>query len=475
MNSRVFSSVKNLLFCLCLAALSALLLLRLRQEPVALPPAPSAWDQFFQTAQAEPPLAGAAIGFCLLDAQGQVVFERQGNTAFIPASTLKTLTTATALEKWGPDFRIQTTLRSSTPLKAGVISGDVILLGGADPMLSLADLESWAETLKQKGLRQITGRIIGKGDLLTGSIFDDFWNWGDIGNGYGSGVSGLNLEHNRFTAGFHAGAAEGDKATLLGTFPEVPGVRWIQEVTTGPKGSGDGIVIHGGERTQTLHFRGTVPLKDGEIQVTGAVPDPELFAAHHLREILIQQGISVEGKATTQTELRETKLPIPEAKEELLNHASPQLIEIITSIHETSDNHETECLYRLLALHENKAADIVIRDHWRARGLEFIGLRMEDGCGLARADFIRPLDLARLQHLVLTGPHGSVYRDSLLGSDDGQLRWKGGAMSGVRSYTGWVKAASGAEFTFALMVNHFTDGQAVSALRDKVMAALRGL
>jgi hypothetical protein len=78
----------------------------------------------------------------------------------------------------------------------------------------------------------------------------------------------------------------------------------------------------------------------------------------------------------------------------------------------------------------------VIREHWKARGLEFIGLRMEDGCGLARADFIRPFDLARLQLLAGKGPQGAAYKGSLLSRDG--LRWKGGAMSGIRTSTGYV-------------------------------------
>ena len=159
----------------------------------------------------------------------------------------------------------------------------------------------------------------------------------------------------------------------------------------------------------------------------------------------------------------------------LLAHRSPPLIEIITSIHATSDNHETECLYRLLGVRAGKAPDEVIREHWRGRGLEFEGLRMVDGCGLARADFIRPLDLAKLQYFAAHGPHGAAYKNSLLSKDDGALRWKGGAMSGVRSTTGYVVGASGEEYCFAFMVNHYTDANAVSELRESLIAAIRRL
>lgn len=62
-------------------------------------------------------------------------------------------------------------------------------------------------------MKRVQGRIIGDGSLFPGSLYDDFWNWGDIGNGYGSGVSGLNLEHNRTRVRFRAGMEAGARAT----------------------------------------------------------------------------------------------------------------------------------------------------------------------------------------------------------------------------------------------------------------------
>lgn len=96
---------------------------------------------------------------------------------------------------------------------------------------------------------------------------------------------------------------------------------------------------------------------------------------------------------------------------------------------------------------------------------------MEDGCGLARADFITPHDLARLQHLAATGPQGQVYLESLLERDG--LRWKGGAMSGVRSTTGQITTPGGRRLCFALMINHFTDSAAAQALRDAILRLMR--
>lgn len=476
-----------MLLCLILAALTALLVLRVREnragkaeEPppakVFAPPLP-AWQQelerAFQQAKEDSALAAATVGFCLLDAEGKVLFEQNAGASMIPASTLKTVTTATALEKWGPDHRLETRLLVKSPAQGGVIAGDVVIRGGGDPMLTLEDLNVWAAKLNAEGVRKISGRIIGDGSLFPGSLYGDFWGWGDIGNGYGSGVSGLNLEHNRCVVKFDAGTAEGDAAVFAGAEPEVPGVMWINETKTGAEGSGDGIMIHGGERTGRIFLRGTVPLGAQGFAVQGAVPDPELYAAHHLKLALVRAGIAVDGEAVAAASLREKGEAVPAHEQALLKHESPPLLEIITSIHATSDNHETDCLYHWLGLGEGGGAAEVIRKHWQERGLVFSGLRMVDGCGLSRADFIRPLDLALLQQKAVSGLQGTVYKESLLASRDGSVRWKGGAMSAVRSYTGLVRTASGEELAFALMVNHFGDSQPVGALRDAVLEAVK--
>jgi D-alanyl-D-alanine carboxypeptidase/D-alanyl-D-alanine-endopeptidase (penicillin-binding protein 4) len=137
--------LKNLLILLLASALAALLLLR-REVVLPEPPAPRFPElvSLLSEARANPAFAGAAIGFCLINAKGETVLAEDAQTAFIPASSLKTLTTATALEVLGPDFRFTTTLKSTAPIEGGVIRGDLVIVGGGDPMLAMADLQAWA-------------------------------------------------------------------------------------------------------------------------------------------------------------------------------------------------------------------------------------------------------------------------------------------------------------------------------------------
>lgn len=458
--------------------------------PQEAPPAPlNPVAKLLQEARANPVLTGTSIGFCLIDSKGAVTMDENAGTALIPASSFKTLTTATALEILGPDFHFTTELKSTAPILEGVIKGDLVIVGGGDPMLKLDDLKAWAADLKQRGLTRVAGTIRVDSSFFSGSLYGDFWNWGDIGNGYGSGVAGLNLNHNRYILMFQAGPEVGSPAQLLGINLEVPGAIWKNEVTTGPADSGDGVMIHGGENATAIYLRGTVPLGAAKFQARGAVPDPARFAAHHFRAALQDAGIQVGSPGTGAGLAKKsgsgngppknsgngvaTSIVSATASNSLLKHDSPPLLDIIKSIHKVSDNQETECVFRMLGLKAGKPSAEVIREHWKTRGLEFAGLRMEDGSGLSRADFIRPLDLARLQFLAGTGPQGIAYKASLL-SENG-LTWKIGAMSGIRTYTGYAKTKSGEEYCYALMVNHYTDGKTVSELCRLVLDAMMGL
>ena len=113
-----------------------------------------------------------------------------------------------------------------------------------------------------------------------------------------------------------------------------------------------------------------------------------------------------------------------------------------------------------------------VRSHWEGRGLDLSAWRMVDGSGLARADFITPRALARLQYLAGTGPQGPAYVGSLLTAFDGALRFKAGAMSAVRSITGLLETESGEILSFAFIVNHYGDVSSVQRLQGELLGAM---
>lgn len=424
----------------------------------------SAWVSLLSEIAEDPSLGGAGFGFCLLDEEGESVAAWEPELPLIPASTFKTLTTATALETLGPAFRFETRLMAEVPPGAATIPGDLVIEGGGDPTLTDQDLRRWAVELTAAGLKEVGGGVVGDASIFDGQIVGDFWGWGDIGNGFGAPVAGLNLGHNRFVARFRPGAEAGGAAEFLGSEPNVPQITWRNRVTTGPAGSGDRVIIYGGPNAAAIELTGTVPAGSGEFRVSGAVPDPALLAAHRLTHHLRTAGVEI-GKPPSSGER--------EVGNEWARHESAPLVEIIGSLHRTSDNLEAEAVFRMIGVMAGTDPAEAIHSHWAGRGLDLGNTRIVDGSGLSRADYISAQSLARLQHVAGAGPQGKVYRESLNPAYGGALRWKGGAMSAVRGWCGFVRTEEGGQRAFAMIFNHYPDGAAVGRARDRLVAAMR--
>jgi D-alanyl-D-alanine carboxypeptidase/D-alanyl-D-alanine-endopeptidase (penicillin-binding protein 4) len=165
------------------------------------------------------------------------------------------------------------------------------------------------------------------------------------------------------------------------------------------------------------------------------------------------------------------KIPARTGVVVLADHQSAFLPEIIDHLHKVSDNLEAQCLFQTIGLRKNTDPDpaYTLRSYWEGRGVEFKGLRLIDGSGLARANMIRPLDLAKVNYLARRGPNGVRFLQSLTTYADGKVRAKLGAMSGVKTDVGFITMADGREFTFCLMSNGLNPGLNYWPLRDNLL------
>ena len=420
-------------------------------------------ESAFSDWSADPSLAGASVGFCLLNDSGGIEFASPlAWNALCPASSLKTVTTAAALEVLGPEFRFSTKLLSGKEIPAsGVLDGDLVLAGSGDPTFTSEDLDALADEVIKAGLKRVNGKLEIDGADFHEPPVSDHWNWGDIGNAYGAGAFGFNLDRNRIVLHFQPAADEGKPATLLTQDGATKDTRWINEVVTGPPGTGDRVVIYSQPNGRTITLRGSVPLGESNFTVNGALPDPLARVRELLRAKLQAAGVKVLGR----------KIPPRSQFVVLADHQSKSLPEIIDHLHKVSDNLEAQCLFLTIGLQKGTDPDAAyaLRRHWESRGMEFKGLRLIDGSGLARANMIRPLDLAKVNHLARRGPHGERFRQSLTAYLDGRVRSKLGAMSGVKADVGFITMPDGREFTFCLMANGLDPGLNYWPLRDNLL------
>jgi len=110
-----------------------------------------------------PLLRRGVTGLFVADARtGEPLFAVNADDPLNPASNVKMISTATALDLLGPGFRYPTRVLGPDPV-GGTIKGDVYLLGSYDPTLSIPDFDDLAASLERRGITRI------EGNLLTGS------------------------------------------------------------------------------------------------------------------------------------------------------------------------------------------------------------------------------------------------------------------------------------------------------------------
>lgn len=139
---------------------------------------------------------GGNVVFAVADAEtGQLLEVREPLRGLPPASVVKALTAIYALDTLGPAHRFETRLIATGPVQNGILSGDLVLAGGGDPMLDTNALADMAASLKAAGVRELRGRFLVWGGALPYARVIDEGQPDHVG--YNPAVSGLSLNHNR--------------------------------------------------------------------------------------------------------------------------------------------------------------------------------------------------------------------------------------------------------------------------------------
>lgn len=435
---------------------------------------------------------------------GEIIIDHNSHMSLASASGLKIVTTAAALLELGENFQFETTLGyTGTINRRGILDGDIILTGGGDPVLGsdwlpeAIQMDSLKKLLvsavKKAGIRSIKGNL-----MIDVSIFDDQvlptdWPWIDIGNYYGAGVWGLNINNNLYHLTFAPGEKAGDPAAVKKIQPEIPGLTFINHMKTGPEGSGDQGYIYCPPRGKTAYLRGTVPAGFEEFTIRGSIPNPPEWTAYWLKDALAEHGIDIRGYVRI--------LYTPTDKSgfnELLNIKSPPLRNIVSVTNKRSVNMFTEVLLKTIALHRTQNSSTVtgtreIKTMFETLGLDMQGFDIKDGSGLSRSNMVRTVHFANILAYMYKTPLANTYIQSfsLCGSEEepgwlrnfgkgtaveNNARIKTGYIENVRSHTGYVLDRSGRMITFALLCNNFTSStRPVNEIHEKIVIALADL
>jgi len=366
---------------------------------------------------------GTASGLFVVDSEtGKPVCARAAKRQRPLASNTKLFTTATALFRFGPEYRISTRLLSEGGIGFdGVLRGNLYLQGAGDPALGSrtfydrfmgglgTDLFALKRQLRAAGMTGVTGRL-----YADDTIFDRLRGVADSG---------------------------------YATSPYI-----------GPL---SGLSFNSGYR---------------DSRASGFASDPAKLAATKLARALSSSGIAI----PTQVGSR----PTPPGAEPLATVRSPTISQLVETTNVYSHNFFAEMLVKLLGssfggVGTTAAGTDVVERFTRSHGS---AVHAVDGSGLTRSNRASPFQVVRLlqamretpvgeefiQDLALTGREGTV-ADRMHGTAaSGRCRTKTGTLTGVSALSGYCFNRSGRVMAFSILMGSVRDLSLAHYEQDRI-------
>lgn len=438
---------------------------------------------------------------------GRVLLARHENNFFVPASNTKLLSTAMALNRLGPDYRLITRLAADSPPDAnGKLPADLVLVGAGDTTLSaraipyqkgpiagdpMAPLDSLADQAWQAGLRSVRGNIVGDDTAYLWEPYPDGWSKDDTLWEYGAPVSALILHDNAVELHAAPGLAPGDPARVWIT-PSLGFFTFDSYVRTLARGSASLLRFEPVDGARQLRVWGAVPLQGGASQSI-AVPDPARYAAFAMREALVRRGITVQGGSEARHRFPGQPPPPAPPQYVLAQRESPPLVELLKVVNKVSQN-----LHAEIALLETARA--LGKPPGRAAALDQLklflaeaGIRpgdfyLKDGSGLSRLTLFTPAGFTTLLLHMMAGPNAEAWVGMMpVGGEDGtlSLRFKGlsqgrvmaktGTISHVSALSGYLDTKDDRRIAFSIIVNNANvPPSSIRQFIDRIVAMLAG-
>jgi D-alanyl-D-alanine carboxypeptidase/D-alanyl-D-alanine-endopeptidase (penicillin-binding protein 4) len=423
----------------------------------------------------------SSVSICILNtSNGETVFDYNANKSYIPASVMKLLTSAAALELLGPEYRFRTKIGYTGTLNkiTGRLTGDIIITGGGDPALGSEYfkvqyhdfLKNWIVEIRNLGIKKVEGRIITDDSRYDYQPVPAKWLWEDSGNYYGAGAYGLSVFDNTFEIHFRT-SFDGSTPLITGIVPEICRYELSNQLTA--SGNSNKGYVFAAPYNYYGWLAGYIPSNREDFVLKASINDPPLLLAKIIDSMLDSAGIKVTGNPSTarlETNLKDNDLEI------IAEVVSPPLKDIIIVLNHESVNlfaeHLVKELGKIFAKNGCTAAGIeILYKFLDESGIDSGGMFFEDGSGMSPLDAITSRGLAELLLFMRTkgkyfnefytsfpdaGKEGTLknyFKDPVF---DSTFKAKSGSMTRVRSYAGYLKTMSGNDMAFSILINNYS-------------------
>ncbi len=438
---------------------------------------------------AAPELSNANIGIAVLAVENGEYFYRKNETKnYIPASTLKTLTTAAALDILGKDFRYSTKIYlDGEPPVNGEFVGNMIIRGVGDPTMSsyfypdpIDILEEFAMKLDSFGIRSIRGNIIADDSYFDDNYYATGWAFDDLMYPYSAQVNALSFADNKVDVQVNPAQAVGE-LSRISMLPDNTYVHIINNALTSSSDSQELLVPYRDTRTNSIEIRGKIPFEAkglGVGSISGSklsvtIDNPSLYFLNLLKQTLEKHGIKVRGALL---DYADWNMKISYARlQSICEHTSPPLSEIVAVVNKFSHNLCAEMLLKTIGKETTGIGSFAtgleqIKKYAARQGILTNSINVVDGSGLSRLNLISPQNQVTLLSSIYRSNKQETFLASLaVPGAQGTLRgrmtqsraeknvWaKTGSMNNVSAICGYITTRDSEPLAFSIIVNGFT-------------------
>lgn len=452
-------------------------------------------------ALSNPSLRRGSIGLKIVSLDsGEVIYERNADSYFVPASNMKSFTVAAALDKLGPNFQFVTSFYStSKPEADGTLKGDLIAFGRGDPSISDDFLEGdpysaidlIAEKLIASGIKRVEGNIVGDESFFNSDAVPYSWEWNDLQWYYGAEISALSVNDN--IAHLIIKPSTPGNACEVSFAPSSSLFRIVNKTRTVERGGKKTLRIVKELGQNIYEISGDVPVRDPGFNGKIAFSEPAQVFADLLKQRLELKGVTVTGRAVSASRKDHDGKPLDtEVLTLIANNYSPPLSFIAEKIMKPSQNLYAELLLRTLGetsdprsiskTSEDKGK-AVVQELLSKAGADADSVVQYDGSGLSRLNLITPNASLLVYKYMDSSPLSEVWRKSLtIGGVDGTLRrrfrntsaesnvrGKTGTLTQVSALSGYITSKAGERFVFSMISNNLPSKSLRVATIDEIV------
>lgn len=424
---------------------------------------------------------GSNVGICVYDlTAGKYLYQYQADKLSRPASTMKLLTTITALDRPESDEPFRTEVWCKGRIEGDTLRGDLYVVGGFDPEFDEAALDTLVAYVARSRFSVITGKVYGDVSMKDSLYWGSGWVWDDNPYSFQPYLSPLMLCKGVVSLTARPGQ-KGEPAEIT-TSPASTYYRVVNRtVSRTPSAGRFRLTRNWLEDGNDLLVSGNVAsAQGGKVNVRGS----ERFFMHTFVERLRDSGVECDSCYAFGEFSRDSTSRC------LIRYETP-VINVAEQLMKKSDNLNAEAMLCRLGMQatgkKHVSADdglSAIRMLIKKLGFDPDDYNLADGCGLSNYDYLSPQLLVGFLKYAYsrTGLFQKLYKILPVGGMDGTLKnrmkkgtlsyrnvhAKTGSYTGINSLAGYLKTSEGHWVAFAIMNQNVMSGRQARAFQDAV-------